>query len=294
MVPVEGTPPFDVLERSRLFAFLLDLIRRVYRPSLEKAVTDYGLVIVGGQSLTLWARQYLIDEMTGEDVAFVASDDLDFIGNPASIDYCAKQLGIEFKKASIDDHTPNLAVAYIDWGPDDKEVVVDILGAEGVAGISNREIFKYLAVVDVDGVEVAVIDPITCIKSRVANLFAYWQSDRKREAVRVRTAIRATYYYLLEILGHEGYRAVAPHIRRIRKYATCRQGRRLYIEHGIDVLKAIPNDPTGFPGNYIEIGHPRLVQAVACIRGRKIEHYKQYTPGAIHVSHLDGVVCDPR
>ncbi len=293
-MPAAGARPFDTLERSALFAFLLDLIQRVYRPSLEKAVTDYGLVIVGGQSLTLWARQYLIDEMTGEDVAFITSDDLDLMGNPASIDYCAKQLGIEFKKASIDDHTPNLAVAYIDWGPDDKDVVVDILGAEGVAGVSNREIFKYLAVVDVEGVEVAVIDPVTCIKSRVANLFAYWQSDHKREAVRVRTAIRATYYFLLDILRHEGYRAVAPYIRRVRKYAMCRLGRRLYIEYGIDVLKAIPSDPAVFPKSYIEIGHPRLVKAAACIRTRKIEHYKQYTPDAIHASHLDSAASDPR
>ena len=90
---VNEDAPFALLERSELFAFLLDLIQRVYRPSIQSAVTDYGLVIVGGQSLTLWARQYLIDEMTGEDVGFVTSDDLDFIGKPNSIDYCAQMMG---------------------------------------------------------------------------------------------------------------------------------------------------------------------------------------------------------
>lgn len=48
---VNEDAPFALLERSALFAFLLDLIQRVYRPSIQSAVTDYGLVIVGGQSL---------------------------------------------------------------------------------------------------------------------------------------------------------------------------------------------------------------------------------------------------
>lgn len=118
--------PFSVLERSELFTFLLDLIQRVYRPSVQAAVKDYGLIIVGGQSLTLWARQYLIDEMTGEDVAFVTSNDLDFIGNIDSIAYCSQVLGYPFRRATMDDMPVNIAVAYIDW-VDGREVVVDIL-----------------------------------------------------------------------------------------------------------------------------------------------------------------------
>lgn len=48
---VDEEAPFALLERSELFAFLLDLIQRVYRPSIQSAVTDYGLVIVGGNRL---------------------------------------------------------------------------------------------------------------------------------------------------------------------------------------------------------------------------------------------------
>jgi hypothetical protein len=130
---VNEDAPFTQLERSDLFAFLLDLIQRVYRPSVLSAVNDYGLVIVGGQSLTLWARQYLIDEMTGEDVGFVTSDDLDFIGKPNSIDYCARMMGVPFRKAKMEDNTINIAAAYIDW-IDDKEVIVDILEMDSVGG----------------------------------------------------------------------------------------------------------------------------------------------------------------
>jgi len=135
---VNEDAPFSLLERSELFAFLLDLIQRVYRPSIQSVVTDYGIVIVGGQSFTLWARQYLIDEMTGEDVGFVTSDDLDFIGKPNSIDYCARMLGVPFRKAKMEDNTINIAAACIHW-IDDKEVIVDILEMDSVGARQKRD-----------------------------------------------------------------------------------------------------------------------------------------------------------
>lgn len=238
--------PLAPLEHSELFAFLLDLIQRVYRPSIQSAVIDYGPVIVGGQSLTLWARQYLIDEMTGEDVGFVTSDDLDFIGKPSSIDYCARMMGVPFRKAKMEDNTINIAAAYIDW-IDDKEVIVDILEMDGVGGAPKKEIFKYLSVLDIEGVQVAVIDPITCLKSRLFNLFAYWQDRRHRESVRVKIALRASNHYLRDMLAHEGYRAISEHIPRIKALALTPLGKRVYVEYEIDVLDAIPCDPALFP-----------------------------------------------
>jgi len=227
---VNEDAPFALLERSELFAFLLDLIQRVYRPSIQSAVTDYGLVIVGGQSLTLWARQYLIDEMTGEDVGFVTSDDLDFIGKPSSIDYCARVMGVPFRKAKMDDNTVNIAAAYIDW-VDGKEVIVDILEMDSVGGAPKKEIFKYLSVLGIEGVQVAVIDPITCLKSRLFNLFAYWQDRPHRESVRVKIALRASNHYLRDLLVHEGYRVISEHIRRIKALALTPLGKRVYVEY---------------------------------------------------------------
>jgi hypothetical protein len=238
--------PFALLERSDLFTFLLDLIQRVYRPSIKSAVNDYGLVIVGGQSLTLWARQYLIDEMTGEDVAFVTSDDLDFIGKPNSIDYCARVMGVPFRKAKMEDNTINIAAAYIEW-IDGKEVIVDILEMDSVGGASKKEILKYLTVLDIEDVQVAVIDPITCLKSRIFNLFAYWQDRPHRESVRVKIALRASNHYLRDLLVHDGYRAISEQIRRIKALALTSLGKRIYVEYGIDVLDAIPYDPALFP-----------------------------------------------
>ncbi|UUQ63035.1 hypothetical protein NLK61_17260 [Pseudomonas fuscovaginae UPB0736] len=187
-MPETEEAPFALLERSDLFAFLLDLIQRVYRPSIQSAVTDYGLVIVGGQSLTLWARQYLIDEMTGDDVGFVTSDDLDFIGNPQSIDYCERVMGVPFRKARMDDNTINIAAAYIDW-IDGKEIIVDILEMDSVGGAPKKEIFKYLSVLEIEGVRVAVIDPIETVRNFV---FGHTMSKRCMYANQKETASNIT------------------------------------------------------------------------------------------------------
>lgn len=286
--------PFVLLERSDLFAFLLELIQRVYRPSIHSAVEQYQLVIVGGQSLTLWARQYLIDELTGEDVAFVASDDLDFVGNRQSIDYCQRVMGVPFRRATIDDNTVNIAAAYIDW-VDGTEVIVDILELDSVGGAPKKEIFRYLAVLDVEGTRVAVIDPITCLKSRLFNLFAYWQERPHRESIRVRIALRASRHYLQDLLVHEGYRAIAEHIRRIKALALTRLRKKVFIEQGVDVLDAIPNDVLLMPDDYLRIERPNMLRQIGDARQRKLIQYRRFQCGPIHESHLPGTpIADVR
>lgn len=291
---VNEDAPFTQLERSDLFAFLLDLIQRVYRPSVLSAVNDYGLVIVGGQSLTLWARQYLIDEMTGEDVGFVTSDDLDFIGKPNSIDYCARMMGVPFRKAKMEDNTINIAAAYIHW-IDDKEVIVDILEMDSVGGAPKKEIFKYLSILDIEGVQVAVIDPITCLKSRLFNLFAHWQDRRHRESVRVKIAIRASNHYLRDLLVHDGYRAISEHVSRIKALALTTLGKRVYVEYGIDVLDAIPYDPALYPTAYMDRERPNMLRQIGDLRRRKLIQYQRFACGPIHPSHLQPAAeNDPR
>lgn len=293
-MPEAPNAPFVLLERSDLFSFLLDLIQRVYRPSIHSAVNEYGLVIVGGQSLTLWARQYLIDEMTGKDVAFVTSDDLDFVGNLQSIDYCQRVMGVPFRRATIDDNTVNIAAAYIDW-VDGKEIIVDILELDSVGGAPKKEIFRYLAVLDIEGTSVAVIDPITCLKSRLFNLYAYWEARPQREFVRVKLALRASYHYLQDLLVHEGYRAIAEHVRRIKALALTCLGKRVFVEHGLDVLDAIPSDQMLLPVRYWEAERQNMLRQIGDARQRKLIQYQRFQCGPIHECHsLEPKVVDLR
>lgn len=88
--------------------------------------------------------------------------------------------------------------------------------------------------------QVAIIDPITCLKSRLLNLFAYWQDRPHRESVRVKIVLRASDHYLRDLLVHERYRVISEHIRRIKALALTPLGKRFYVEYGTDVLDAIP------------------------------------------------------
>ncbi|BCJ08178.1 hypothetical protein PRtIB026_A21450 [Pseudomonas sp. RtIB026] len=281
----EPLSPFQqLLERSEVFATLRDLIQRVYQPSAEEVVTKHHLVIVGGQSLALWSRQYLIDELTGEEVGFVTSDDLDFIGKSSSIEHCQQALNIDFRKASIEDNTPNLAIGLYEWQKD-KNLVVDILGE--IAGVEEKVLLKNLSFIDLEGVAVAVIDPVTCVQSRLANLFALWQSNTHREAIRTKIAIRAANCFIREILVHDGYRAAATIIRRVKKLALSDYGKRVFVEYGIDIFSAIPHDPAIFPELYNIRERPKSVTQLEDLRRRKLVQYNRFgRSNDIHESHI--------
>lgn len=234
--------------------------------------------------MALWARQYLIDELTGEEVGFVTSDDLDFLGNSSSIEHCRQALNIDFRRASIEDNTPNIAIGLYEWQKD-KRLVVDIMGE--IAGVDEKTLLKNLSFIDLEGVAVAVIDPITCMQSRLANLFALWQSDRHREAIRTNIAIRATNCFIREILVYDGYRAAAGIIKRVRKLALSEYGKRVFVEYCINIFDAIPNDPAIFPTAYNTLERPKNLRQLEDVHRRKLIQYKRFGRGDdIHASHI--------
>lgn len=275
---VAKAPPKDFdpasLDRSELFSFFKEKLKDVYRAPDRIAIDQYGLIVVGGQALSLWAREYLLDEMTGEEIQFSTSDDLDFIGrNHTAADYCGEVLDIAFRKATQDDATPNLAVAEIAWD-DDTKLVVDIL--EGIAGVSTKEIYRHLESVTIDGVTIAVIDPISCLKSRLYNLYATWCRDPERERIRTNLAIRASRYYLLEILEQEGYQGVKSQLKRLYRLAISGLGKRAYCEYNVDVLQALPDDRSLVPDGYYKAELPRLCHEVADRRARSAKHFERF------------------
>lgn len=262
------------LERSELFRFFEERIKDVFCRSSEREVVDkYGLILVGGQALSLWAREYLLDEMTGREIEFSHSDDLDFIGRSRdSIDHCESRLNVSFKRATLDDTTPNLALAELVWD-DGRKLVIDIINA--VAGVDTDDIYKYLESLFIDDVRVAIIDPISCLQSRLHNLYAPWCKDFHREVVRTQLAVRASNCYLREILVDEGYREAAPLMRRVHDLALSSKGKDVFYDYGIDLLQAIPIDPSLLPEKFVAESWPRVKQQVADARLRKEVQYKR-------------------
>lgn len=261
------------LERSKLFSFFKEKIKQIYRSPTETEVVDkYGLIIVGGQALSLWAREYLLDEMTGEEVELSHSDDLDFIGQSGAVEFCEERLSVTFKRATLDDQTPNLGLAELVWD-DDRKLIVDIL--DSIAGVKTEDIYKYLESVFLDGIRVAVIDPVSCLESRLFNLYAPWCSSYRREFTRTKLAMRASFYYIQEMLDRDGYRQAAPLIKRIHDLALSGRGKDFYYDFGADLLEAVPIDTLLLPENFVKKSWPRIKQQVSDARLRKEVQYKR-------------------
>ncbi|MFB8831931.1 hypothetical protein ACE0DR_27665 [Azotobacter sp. CWF10] len=248
-------------------------MKEVYRSPEREAVDQYGLIVVGGQALSLWAREYLLDEMTGEEIQFATSDDLDFIGRSEAIGFCERRMDVHFRRATLDDHTPNLAVAEIAWD-DDRKIVIDIL--ESIAGVATKDIYRNLESVLIDDVRIAIIDPVSCLQSRLYNLYAPWCSDYQREAVRTNLAIRASKAYLQEILCEEGYSSVRPLLKRLYRMAISRLGRDAFYDYGIDLLLAYPRDICLMPQKFFDSEWPRLNKELNDRRTRKVTHYTRF------------------
>lgn len=263
----------EQLERSALFQFFEERIKDIYRSREREAVDQYGLIVVGGQALSLWAREYLLDEMTGEEIEFSHSDDLDFIGRArAAVDFCEERLNVRFRRATLDDNTPNLAAAEIVWD-DGRKLVIDILDA--VAGVDSKDIHKYLESVFLDGIRVAIIDPVSCLQSRLFNLYAPWCSNHERESVRTRLAIRASNCYIRELLVEDGFRAASPLLKRVQDLALSRLGKNAFYDYGLDLLEAMPIDPALLPKRFVEQHWPNIQKQVGDARLRKEVQYQR-------------------
>jgi hypothetical protein len=113
--------------------------------------------------------------------------------------------------------------------------------------------------------------------------------------VRVRIALRASNYYLRDLLGHDGYRVISEHIRRIKALALTPLGKRVYFEYGIDVLDAIPYDPALFPAAHLDRERPNMLRQIGNARQQKILQYQRFACGPIHPRHLQPALGrDPR
>lgn len=271
--PSVAAPPLDPFERSELFLYFKERLKDVYRSPEREAVDTYGLIVVGGQALSLWARQYLLDELTGEEIQFATSDDLDFIGTNEAAGFCEERMQVCFRRASLDDHTPNLAAAEITWD-DDTKIVIDIL--DKIAGVATKDIYRYLESVVLDDVRIAIIDPISCLQSRLYNLYAPWCTDWKRESVRTALAIRASNAYLVEILQEEGYPGIRPLLKRLYRLAISCRGRDAFYDYGLDILTAIPSRSELMPAGFLNSEWPRLSAELHDRRTRKATHCRRF------------------
>ncbi|MDF1693509.1 MAG: hypothetical protein P1U47_14105 [Zhongshania sp.] len=220
------------------------------------------IVLIGGQALYLWASHYLIDEMTLEEFAHVTSFDLDFLGKKAAIEQCAEAWGGTFKLPGFEDFTPQSGKIALE-DEDGDPVSIDFLGQ--VDGISNGDLDKGLDLIPLSYggqvVDVPLLSPPLCLQARIHNSLHRGYSNERydREIVRVGLAIKATRYYISDLLTARGAKPGLKILKYLKKIMMSQDARRLYRDHGISVLDAIPFQHPVWPEAFREQEYPRLL-----------------------------------
>ena len=228
--------------------------------------TRDNIALVGGQALWIWGTYYLLDEMTGEEIAYLTSNDIDFVGRNPEVDRCAEAWHQEPQRPAPFEPTPHTAIFLLDHDLEDRplyddegertEIIVDFL--DHVHGLKDGELHKGLdSIILDDDFRPRLLTPALCLKSRYHNIHSlHYGADRiPREIVRARLATNATKYYLLDLLEDPASKRKALNWANvILDLAVSSVGIQMCVKHGLEPLDAIPEAHAGF-GDKFATGH---------------------------------------
>ncbi len=144
-------------------------------------VAESEPIIVGGQSINLWAQYYRSDpELT--KLGPLVSNDVDFFDNDAAIQQLASRLTKgEVRKPAIDDATPNSAVIRGMLG--DRNVEIDfmasILGVPSSSITRNFVSLQDAATINGQRIKLRLMNPLDCVRSRLANINTLKRTDTR-------------------------------------------------------------------------------------------------------------------
>lgn len=252
-----------------------DLVESIYKGAdIVDVVNNHQLIVVGGQALAFWYARYLLTEKQAVEFQAAYSDDLDFYGVKSSIEFCESQLGIPFKRPQNFDTTVNLAMTTCVIDKTGREVIIDIL--HEVGGLDREEILDGIELLPMRGIQVPVINPILCLRSRLHNFYAPYKADKRNELNRVTLCIRFVRAYLTEILEADGWsKHTSKLCESIIGLCLGNEGRMLYCKWGIDFLKALPA-PELMHEAFVGKRLPRACQQIDAERQRMHEHLQRF------------------
>jgi hypothetical protein len=205
------------------------------------------VVLVGGQSLTAWVKQYGI-ELPAFDGPYLTAD-ADFLASRTDAQVIASHLNdghARYPKA--DDHTQNAAV--IDFkGEQGTLLHIDILGV--VLGLKEKEIRKLAVPMDLEGVApIAVLHPLLVLESRCINLEKLSGKRNANGITQAKVACLVVQRYVQECLGDPSRRRESLNaVRRVIDLARSSAGVYVFHKWGIDILSSFA--PDKMPGKFL-------------------------------------------
>lgn len=165
-------------------------------------------IIVGGQSVNIWAEYYVVRDPSLETLGPFTSRDVDFFRNKQA----ARQLAASLESGTVllptptDMGTPNAAVVLGELNG--RRVVVDFMAS--VLGVEDESITDNF--VAIEGrwngatINLLVMHPLDCLRSRLANINTLRRFDEHsiRQAV---LSLRVLEHYLGDVLAAGNFRS---------------------------------------------------------------------------------------
>jgi hypothetical protein len=219
-------------------------------PIASNVTVEDGAFIIGGQATNLWA--WFFREQEPELKVPLTSADIDYFGPYEAAKKFADAVGGEVLRPSPEDmNTPNTAVVITKIGGHD--VKIDFLN--GVLGVRREELQDGVSLIalqaEVNGevreVQVPVLHPVLCLKSRVANMLSPILARRDPLARRqLRAAVVIVRRYIDDALIDGDWKEVKHCLSAIFRYLRSDQfGKRADAELNVDILailKSFVND----------------------------------------------------
>lgn len=243
----------------------------VYR--VLESVRGTPAVLVGGQAVAFWAEHYRgqrrLPELAGDDEIFV-SRDVDFLGGSAEARVCAERLSGKLLVQGQPWESLPVSAACVEFADRsgqrrNVDFLINLCGVERADVVRGRAIpFEREA----EGDPLYLMDPATCVRTRLANLRVLGRSDA-RNLRQARVAIWAAREWLIDcaLLEGGGVRFALREIEATFRYAHRHRDARHAARHGIEAFESIvPHD--GLPMAFRRTRFPQMQRIIASVRAR--------------------------
>ncbi|MBS0374947.1 MAG: hypothetical protein JSR73_10210 [Proteobacteria bacterium] len=203
-------------------------------------------LLVGGQSLAFWALHY--DVRPAGVLAASVTMDVDFIGTSEVARRLSQRLGDPWKlrTATLDDAGSQTAKVYRVL-PDNGVKQVDFLS--GIVGLGTRDVERRAVEVEIpSGAVVRVLHPLDVLESRLRNLAVLPDKRNSVGVAQARLGVEIVRAYIERMQAEaQSSRAIFQAVRRVKRIALDSRLANAALEHGVDVLSAVPVEKMSEP-----------------------------------------------
>lgn len=229
---------------------------------LQRSPRARDVVLVGGQSLNIWAVWFGLAA-----AATAVSRDIDFFGSRADAIAAGLDWHADVNTASLDDHTPNAATVIVTI--EDEQHGIDFLSS--IAGVESAELRRWAGKVRTGAYEFRVMHPLHVLQSQIENVYGALRRREERDGDyyigRVALAIDVVAATIAEMLEADRTREALKAAERVATVAAGDPSLTAWARDKIDVLAAIPGH-RALPRRFVETRLPQIERDVGVRRDR--------------------------